>query len=350
MIERRLTRVIDVAGVKIGGNNPISIQSMTKTNTCDVASTCEQIRQLEENGCEIVRLAVPDIESAVALKEIRKNTRLPLVADIHFDYRLALESINNGIDKLRINPGNIGGPERLKKVVAAAKAHGIPIRVGVNSGSLQKDIYDKNKGVTAEGLVESALRNIKALEELDFFNICVSVKSSNVPMSVDAYSLLSQKVDYPLHIGMTEAGTRLPGTIKSSIGIGGLLLQGVGDTVRVSLSSDPVDEVICAKEILKALRLRKFGIEITSCPTCGRTRIDLLSIVEEVEKHCAQLDKNIHIAVMGCAVNGPGEAREADIGIAGGDGYGVIFKKGKIIERVQEDKLVNALINEINRM
>jgi (E)-4-hydroxy-3-methylbut-2-enyl-diphosphate synthase len=350
MINRKITRVISVADLKIGGNNPISIQSMTKTDTRDVASTIAQINRLEEAGCEIIRFAVPDMEAVSAIKEIRKSTRLPLVADVHFDYRLAIESIKNGIDKLRINPGNIGGIERIKKVAATAKDHKVPIRIGVNSGSLQKDIYEKHNGATAEALVESALRNIKILEELDFFDICISVKSSSVPLSIEAYALLSQKTDYPLHVGITESGTLLSGSVKSSVGIGCLLLRGIGDTIRVSLTSSPVDEVICAKEILKTLHLRNIGVEITSCPTCGRTQIDLLSIVKEVEKRCASLNKNIRIAVMGCVVDGPGEAREADIGIAGGDRCGVIFRKGRIITKVEEDKLVRALIDEIERM
>ena len=350
MKARRKTRTIDVAGVKIGGDAPISIQSMTNTDTRDVNATCAQIRQLEEAGCEIIRVAVPDMEAAEAIKSIKKGIRLPLVADVHFDYRLAIEAMRNGADKLRINPGNIGDIEHTKKIVMMAKERGIPIRVGVNSGSLEKDIVKQHNGITPEGLVESALLHIRIMELLGFFDICISIKSSNIPTTVDAYVMLSQQVDYPLHVGLTEAGPIWSGSVKSAAGIGAILSQGIGDTIRVSLTGDPVHEVYCAKEILKGMRLRKFGIEFASCPTCARTHIDLISIANEVEKRCASINKDIKVAVMGCAVNGPGEAKEADIGIAGGDGCGVIFKKGEVFKKVGEAELISVLMEEIERM
>ena len=347
---RKKTRMIDVAGIKIGGDASIIIQSMTNTDTRDIKATCAQINALDEAGCEIVRVAIPDMEAANAVKEIKKGIRLPLVADIHFDYRLALEVMKNGIDKLRINPGNIGGIEQVKMVAAMAKEQSIPIRIGVNSGSLEKDLVKKYRGITPDGLVESALRHVRILESLDFFDICISIKSSNIPTTVDSYVSLSEKVDYPLHVGITEAGTIWSGSIKSAAGIGAILSRGIGDTIRVSLTGDPVQEVYCAKEILKSMRLRKFGIEFTSCPTCGRTHIDLISIANEVEKRCAAINKNLHVAVMGCAVNGPGEAKDADIGVAGGYGCGVIFKKGEVFRKVDEADLIDILIEEIEKM
>jgi (E)-4-hydroxy-3-methylbut-2-enyl-diphosphate synthase len=350
MENRRKTRSINAGGLKIGGDAPVSIQSMTNTDTRNVKQTCEQIALLRDAGCEIIRVAVPDMEAAAAVKEIKKNIHLPLVTDIHFDYRLALEAMKNGADKLRINPGNIGNIEHIKSLVVMAKERQIPVRIGVNSGSLEKDIAAKYSGVTAEALVESALRHVKILEELDFFDICISIKSSNIPTSVAAHVLLSQKVDYPLHVGITEAGTIYSGSIKSAAGIGAILSRGIGDTIRVSLTGDPVQEIYCAKEILKGLRLRRFGIEFTSCPTCGRTQIDLISIANQVEERCKEINKPLHIAVMGCVVNGPGEAKEADIGIAGGDGCGVIFKKGEIFRKVDEPQLVSVLMEEIEKM
>lgn len=349
-IERKKTKCIKIGNKVIGNDNPILIQSMTNTDTRNVKATVNQIKQLENEGCEIVRVAIPDMEAAKSIYQIKSEINIPLVADIHFDYRLALEAINNGIDKLRINPGNIGDEARIKQVVDLAKSKSIPIRIGVNSGSLEKEFISKYNGVTPEGLVESALKHIKILEKLEFYDIVVSIKASNVPFSICTHEMLSSKIDYPIHVGITESGTLWDGTIKSSVGIGSILSNGIGDTIRVSLTSDPVDEIKVAKEILKALRLRNFGIEFISCPTCGRTEIDLIKIANEVKSRCAKLNKNISVAIMGCAVNGPGEAREADIGIAGGKGNGIIFKKGKIIEKVNEADLVNALIDEINKL
>ena len=350
LFERKKTKVLNIGNVKIGGDNPIAIQSMCNTDTRNVQETVNQIKRLEQAGCEIIRVAVPDMVAAEALKEIKKNINIPLVADIHFDYRLALKAIENGVDKLRINPGNIGGEENVKAVAKACKEKGIPIRIGVNSGSLEKDILEKYGRVTPEGLVESALRHIEILERNDFYDIAISIKASDVSFTAKAYSILSEKVDYPLHLGITESGTVFGGTIKSSVGIGFILGLGIGDTIRVSLTGDPIEEVRVAKGILKALNLRKFGIEFVSCPTCGRTEIDLISIANEVEQKCSNIDKNIKVAVMGCVVNGPGEAREADIGIAGGKGVGLIFKKGQVIKKVDENKLVDELINEINKL
>ena len=328
--KRRKTREINIGGVKIGGDNPIAIQSMCNTDTRDVKATVDQIKRLEKAGCEIIRVAVPDMEAAECIRDIKKSIDIPLVADIHFDYRLALRCMENGIDKIRINPGNIGSADRVKQVADMAKRNGIPIRIGVNSGSLEKNLVEKYGGVTPQGLVESALGHIKLLEENDFYDIAVSIKASNVPFSVEVYELLSDTVDYPLHVGITEAGTVWGGTVKSAVGIGAILSRGIGDTIRVSLTGDPVEEIYAAKEILKSLELRKFGVEFISCPTCGRTSIDLIKIANEVEERVRNIDKNIKVAVMGCAVNGPGEAREADIGIAGGHGEGLIFKKGQI--------------------
>ena len=345
-----MTREICIGSVKIGGNNPIAIQSMCNTDTRDVYSTVSQIKALEEAGCEIVRVAVIDKEAAEAIKEIRKNINIPLVADIHFDYRLAIESMKNGADKIRINPGNIGNIDNTKKVVSLAKERNIPLRIGVNAGSLEKEILSKYNGITPEGLVESALNHVRILESLDFYDTVISIKSSSVPISVKAYELLSHKTDYPLHIGITEAGTVFSGSIKSAVGIGIMLSKGIGDTLRVSLTGDPVLEIRAAKDILKALELRKFGAQIVSCPTCGRTKIDLIGLANKVEDLCQNIDKNIKIAVMGCAVNGPGEARDADIGIAGGNGEGLIFKKGEIVKKVPEDQLIDELMKEISTL
>ncbi len=347
---RKKTKEILIGNIKIGANNPIAIQSMTNTDTRNVLETISQIKKLEEAGCEIVRVAIPDMEAAKAVKEIKKNINIPLVADIHFDYRLALEVLENGIDKLRINPGNIGNEQNIKQVVLKAKSNNIPIRIGVNSGSLEKDLLKKYNGVTPEALVESAIRHVEILENLNYENIVISLKSSSVPFSIEAYDIISNKTDYPLHIGITEAGTVYSGSIKSAIGIGLLLSKGIGDTIRVSLTGDPVEEIKCAKEILKTLEIRKFGIELISCPTCGRTEIDLISMANHVEQYCSKINKNIKVAVMGCVVNGPGEAKEADIGIAGGKGCGIIFKKGKILKKVDEDKLLESLLHEIEKM
>ena len=350
MIERKKTRAVQVGHVTIGGNAPIVIQSMCNTDTRDVEATAAQILRLEEAGCELVRVAVPDMAAADAIGEIKKRIHIPLVADIHFDYRLALRVMELGIDKVRINPGNIGDEDRIRQVVEMAKEKHIPIRIGVNSGSLEKDLVEKYHGVTPEGLVESALKHVRILEKYDFHDIVISIKASDVAFSLETYEKLSQAVNYPLHVGITEAGTLFSGTIKSAVGIGAILAKGIGDTMRVSLTGDPVEEVRVAKEILKSLGLRKFGVEFVSCPTCGRTQIDLISIANEVEKRCANVDKQIKVAVMGCVVNGPGEAREADIGIAGGKGEGLLFKKGEIIRKVPECELVDALMEEIEKL
>lgn len=349
-IKRKKTRVVKIGNVSVGGDNPIAIQSMCNTKTADVNATIKQITDLENEGCEIIRVAVPDMAAAEALGEIKRRIHIPLVADIHFDYRLALKAIEMGIDKLRINPGNIGGEDRVKAVVEAAKVKNIPIRIGVNSGSLEKDILEKYGEVTPEGLVESAMRHVKILEKLDFYDIVISIKASNVPFSLRTYSLLSEEVDYPIHLGITESGTEWSGTVKSAVGIGAILAMGIGDTIRVSLTGDPIEEVRVAKAILKDLGLRKFGVEFVSCPTCGRTCIDLIGLANKVEKLCSNINKDIKVAVMGCAVNGPGEAREADIGIAGGKGYGLIFKKGEIVKKLPESELLNALMEEIEKL
>lgn len=349
-IKRRQTREISIGNVKIGGKNPIAIQSMCNTDTRNAKQTIEQINMLAKEGCEIIRVAVPDMCAAEAIKEIKKGINIPLVADIHFDYRLALKAIENGVDKIRINPGNIGDEERIKTVVNAVKERNIPIRIGVNSGSLEKDILEKYGEVTPQGLVESALRHVKILEKYDYENIVVSIKASNVPFSMETYSILSKEIDYPLHLGITEAGTVWSGAIKSSVGIGSILSMGIGDTIRVSLTGDPIEEIKTAKEILKSLGLRKFGIEFVSCPTCGRTEVDLINIANKVEQECRKINKDLKVAVMGCAVNGPGEAREADIGIAGGKGYGLIFKKGEIVKKVAENELIPELLKLIDEM
>ncbi|QHI73229.1 flavodoxin-dependent (E)-4-hydroxy-3-methylbut-2-enyl-diphosphate synthase [Aminipila terrae] len=341
--------------VIIGGGTPISIQSMTNVDTRDVKKVTDQIKALEEAGCDIVRLAIPDMEAAEALLQIKKNIKIPLVADIHFDYRLAIAAIKNGADKVRINPGNIGNEERVKAVVEAAKERKIPIRVGVNSGSLEKDILQKNGGVTAEGLTESALRHVAMLEQMDFDDIVISLKSSDVRLNYEAHKLISEQTDHPLHIGITESGTVNSGKLKSAIGIGGLLLAGIGDTMRVSLTGDPVKEVYFARDILKSIGIRPSGINLVSCPTCGRTRVDLEKIALQVEEAIGKIGAKrearglppITVAVMGCAVNGPGEAREADFGVAGGDGRGILFAKGEIIKTVSEDKIVEELVKLI---
>ncbi|HIU56359.1 MAG TPA: flavodoxin-dependent (E)-4-hydroxy-3-methylbut-2-enyl-diphosphate synthase [Candidatus Ornithomonoglobus merdipullorum] len=349
-MNRKITRTVDVGGVKIGGGNPISIQSMCNTDTRDAEATVRQILALEEAGCEIIRVAVPDAEAADAIAKIKKEIHIPLVADIHFDYRLALKCIENGIDKVRINPGNIGSRDRVKQVADAAKAKGIPIRIGVNGGSLEKRLLEKYGGPTADALVESALGHVEILDDVDFEDIVVSIKVSNVPTMIEAYRKFSERFDIPLHVGVTESGTERLGTIKSSIGIGTLISEGIGDTIRVSLTADPVREVYAAKDILRVLGERKNGIEFVSCPTCGRTQIDLIGIASEVEKRLQGIDKSIKVAVMGCIVNGPGEARDADIGIAGGKGEGIIFRKGEILRKVPEDMIVEELVKEVEKL
>lgn len=345
-----MKREVNIGGVKIGGNNPVAIQSMCNTDTRDVKATVNQILKLEEAGCEIIRVAVPDMEAAEAIKKIKEQIHIPLVVDIHFDYKLALESMKNGADKVRINPGNIGSKERVKAVVDMAKAGGIPIRIGVNGGSLEKNLLEKYGSVTADALVESALGHIAILDELNFNDIVVSIKVSNVPKMLEAYRKFNAISDIPLHVGVTEAGTVRSGTIKSAVGIGALLSEGIGDTIRVSLSADPVEEVYAAYDILRILEMRKSGVEFVSCPTCGRTQIDLISIATEVEKRVAKLDKHIKVAVMGCAVNGPGEARDADIGLAGGKGECLIFSHGKILRKVPEAVAVEELMKEVEKL
>lgn len=343
------TKVIHIGDRVIGGGNDILIQSMTNTRTEDVEATVSQIQRLEEAGCEIIRCTVPTFEAAEAIGKIKKQIHIPLVADIHFDYRMAIAAIENGADKIRINPGNIGSADRVKAVVDKAKEYGIPIRVGVNSGSLEKNLVEKYHGVTAEGIVESALGKVKMLEDMDFDDIVISIKSSDVMMCAKAHELIAGKTQYPLHVGITEAGTLFSGNIKSAVGLGIILSKGIGDTVRVSLTGDPVEEIKSAKLILRTLGLRKGGIEVVSCPTCGRTKIDLIHLANEVETMAASYDNlNIKVAVMGCVVNGPGEAKEADIGIAGGNGEGLLIKKGEIIRKVPEDKLLQTLKEELD--
>lgn len=346
-MDRNQTRKVKIGNVTIGGGAPIAIQSMTNTKTEDVAATVAQIKELTAAGCEIIRCAVPTMEAAKALSEIKKQIEIPLVADIHFDYRLAIAAMENGADKIRINPGNIGSMERVREVAETAKKYGVPIRVGVNSGSLEKNLIEKYGGVTAEGIVESALDKVAMLEQFDFHDIVISIKSSDVLMCVKAHELIAQKTEYPLHVGITEAGTIRSGNIKSSLGLGMILSQGIGDTIRVSLTAAPVEEIVTAKLILRTLGLRKGGIEVVSCPTCGRTKIDLIGLAEQVETMVAGYDLPIKVAVMGCAVNGPGEAKEADLGIAGGNGEGLVFRKGEIVRKVPEGDLLSALREEI---
>ena len=338
-----MTKQINVGGVPVGGGAPVTIQSMTNTSTQDVETTLKQIRELAAAGCEIVRVAVPDMEAARAVGKIKEGSPIPVVVDIHFDYKLALEAIAAGADKVRINPGNIGGEDRVKAVAQACHLHNIPIRIGVNGGSLEKDILTKYGKICPEAMVESAFGHIRLLNKFDFDDICVSLKSSSVPVTMRAYQLMGERSDYPLHIGVTEAGTVRMGTLKSAVGIGGLLALGVGDTMRVSLSAHPVEEVYAARDILKAAGMRREGPELVSCPTCGRTRIDLISLANQVEERLKSVDKPITVAVMGCAVNGPGEAAAADCGIAGGVGEGLLFQKGEIIKKVPQDRLVDEL-------
>lgn len=351
MRDRKMTREVRIGNRVIGGGNPILIQSMCNTKTEDVDATVRQILSLEKAGCDIIRCAVPTMEAAEALREIKKRIHIPLVADIHFDYRLAVAAIENGADKIRINPGNIGSRENIAAVVRAAKERNIPIRVGVNSGSLEKNLIEKYGGVTAEGIVESALDKVRIIEDLGYDNLVISIKSSDVLMCVRAHELISERTDHPLHIGITEAGTLKRGTIKSSVGLGIILSEGIGDTLRVSLTGDPVEEVLCAREILKTLGMRKGGVEVVSCPTCGRTEIDLIGLANQVEKLAAEYDDlDVKIAVMGCVVNGPGEAKEADFGIAGGKGRGVLIRKGEVVRTLPESEFLPALKEELERV
>jgi (E)-4-hydroxy-3-methylbut-2-enyl-diphosphate synthase len=349
VIKRKKTRQVMVGNVKVGGLAPVSVQSMTNTNTQDIAATVSQIKHLEAAGCEIVRVAVPEEEAAAAISNIKRKIAIPLIADIHFDYRLAILSARAGADGLRINPGNIGSRKKVKAVVDCAKEYNIPIRIGVNSGSLEKDILKKFNGVTAEAMVESAMRHIELLETLDFHAIKISLKASDVRRTVEAYRLLSIKSDLPLHVGVTEAGGLFSGIVKSTLGIGMLLAEGIGDTIRVSLTRDPVEEVRVGYEILKGLAIRQHGPDIISCPTCGRCNIDLFGIAERIEKALLLKSVPIKLAIMGCVVNGPGEAREADIGVAGGDGVGILFRKGEVIKKFPQDKLVEVLLDEVEK-
>ena len=345
---RKKTKLVQIGDKQIGAGLPILIQSMCNTKTEDVKSTVEQILRLEDAGCDIIRVAVPNTEAASAIAQIKKQIHIPLVADIHFDYRLALEAIKAGCDKIRINPGNIGSIERIKAVVDACRERNLPIRVGVNSGSLEKHLIEKYGGVTAEGIVESALDKVRIIEDMDYNNMVISIKSSDVMMCVKAHELISEKTDYPLHIGITESGTVKRGMIKSSLGLGIILYQGIGDTIRVSLTGDPVEEIFAGKLILSNLGLKKSGIEVVSCPTCGRTNIDLIGLAGKVEKLVEDYDLNIKVAVMGCVVNGPGEAKEADIGIAGGIGEGLLIKRGKVVKKLPESELLKALKEELD--
>ncbi len=348
MVKRYETKQIKVGNVTIGGENKVIIQSMTNTKTKDVEKTVKQIKELEHAGCEIIRVACLDKDDAKAIRDIKKKINIPIVADIHFDYKIALEAINAGVDKIRINPGNIGNEERVKKVVDACKEKNIPIRIGVNSGSIEKDLLEKYGGKpTAEAMIESAKRHIDILENLEFFNICLSLKASDLKLCIKAYEEAAKSFNYPLHIGITEAGTAFSGTIKSSIGIGILLNEGIGNTIRVSLSADPVEEIKVAKEILKDCNLFSKSARLIACPTCGRTKIDLIPIAKQIEDFLQTIDKDITVAVMGCAVNGPGEAKEADIGVAGGDGEAILFKKGKIIKKIKEEEIISVLKKEI---
>ena len=345
---REHTKVIQLGDRKIGGGNPVLIQSMTNTRTEDVEATVRQILALEAAGCEIIRCTVPTQEAAEAIREIKKQIHIPLVADIHFDYKMAIAAMENGADKIRINPGNIGGAEKIKAVVDVAKARKIPIRVGVNSGSLEKELVEKYHGVTAQGLVESALDKVKIIEDLGYDNLVISIKSSDVMMCVKAHELLAEQTNYPLHVGITEAGTVYSGNIKSAVGLGIILYEGIGDTIRVSLTGDPLEEIKSAKRILKTLNLRKGGVEVVSCPTCGRTKIDLIGLANQVETMVQEFPLDIKVAVMGCVVNGPGEAKEADIGIAGGKGEGLLIKKGEIVKKVPENQLLEVLREELS--
>ena len=345
-----MSRQMNIGGVTIGGGAAVAIQSMCSTRTEDVAATVAQILRLEQAGCEIVRVAVPTMEAAQAIGQIKKAIHIPLVADIHFDYRLALQCAAEGVDKIRINPGNIGSQERVRAVAEACRLHHIPIRIGVNGGSLEKPLLEQYGGVTAQALVDSAMGHVRLLNDCGFDDICLSVKCSHVPTNMQAYTLLSRQTDYPLHLGVTEAGTPEMGVLKSAIGIGGLLCQGIGDTIRVSLTADPVEEVVAAKRILQAIDMRRSGPNLISCPTCGRTKYDMIPIAREVERRLRDCTKPITVAVMGCAVNGPGEARNADVGIAGGDGEGLLFRKGEILYKVPQERLVDALMAEIEKL
>lgn len=345
-----MSKQIHVGSVAVGGGAPVSIQSMCSTPTQDVEATVAQIEALEQAGCEIIRVAVPDMDAANAVGAIKRRIRIPLVCDIHFDYKLALACAEQGADKIRINPGNIGAKERVRAVADACRERGIPIRIGVNGGSLEKELLRRYGGVTAEALVESAMGHVRLLNECDFDDICLSVKCSNVPVNMQAYRMLHEQTDYPLHLGVTEAGTPTMGILKSAMGIGGLLCMGIGDTVRVSLTADPVEEVRAAKQILSAAGVRRFGPNLISCPTCGRTQYDMIPIAREVERRLEGCGKNITVAVMGCVVNGPGEAAAADVGIAGGKGEGLVFRRGEILYKVPEDKLVDALMEEIEKL
>ena len=345
-----MSRQMNIGGVTIGGGAAVAIQSMCNTHTEDVAATVAQILRLEQAGCEIVRVAVPTMEAARAIGQIKKAIHIPLVADIHFDYRLALQCAAEGVDKIRINPGNIGSQERVRAVAEACRLHHIPIRIGVNGGSLEKPLLEQYGGVTAQALVDSAMGHVRLLNDCGFDDICLSVKCSHVPTNMQAYTLLSRQTDYPLHLGVTEAGTPEMGVLKSAVGIGGLLCQGIGDTIRVSLTADPVEEVVAAKRILQAIDMRRSGPNLISCPTCGRTKYDMIPIAREVERRLRDCTKPITVAVMGCAVNGPGEARNADVGIAGGDGEGLLFRKGEILYKVPQEYLVDALMAEIEKL
>ena len=348
-MKRKMTKKINVGNISIGGDAPISVQSMTCTKTADVQATVVQIHQLEDAGCEIVRVAIPDREAADALGRIKQEIRIPLVADIHFDYRLALKALEMGVDKIRINPGNIGSRDRVEQVLSAAKERGIPIRIGVNAGSLEKELIQKFNGITADGLVESALKHVSICEEAGFDDIVVSIKASDVPLMIETNRLLSSRINYPLHLGVTEAGTPKHGILRSAVGIGTLLSEGIGDTIRVSLTGDPVEEIRVGFEILKSLHLRKHGLTIISCPTCGRTQVNVVSIVEAIEKKLTDVNKPLTLAIMGCAVNGPGEAKEADIGVACGKGDGLLFKKGEIVRKLKETEIVDVLVEEVEK-
>ncbi len=347
-IQRRKSHKVKVGRLYIGGNSPVSVQSMTTTDTTDVKATVEQIHGLEEIGCDIIRVSAPTMDAAKALKEIKENINIPLVVDIHFDYRIALEAVKY-VDKLRINPGNIGNPDKVKMVVKSAKDYGIPMRIGVNLGSLERDLFEKY-GYAPEAMVESALHHVKILEDLDFYDTIVSLKASDVPRMVNAYRLFAEKTDYPLHLGVTEAGSKIPGTVKSAIGIGMLLHEGIGDTIRVSLSEDPKEEVKVGKHILRSLGLLNQGVEVTSCPTCARTEIDVIKLVEQIESATEKIKKPIKVAIMGCAVNGPGESKKADIGIVGAPGNHLLYKDGKIVRRVEDSELRDVLLTEIEKI